>query len=1743
MERWHVSLMDMKKQPASQRRICLIWRPLLFDVLLLLLLVMAAVLRMTGLNWDEGQHLHPDERFLTSVETSLESVDTLKEYWDTEHSSLNPHNRGYGFFVYGTLPIFLVRYAAEWAGWTGYNEITLVGRMLSAIADLGVVLLVYRIATRLYDRRVGLLAAAFSAFTVMQIQLSHFFATDTFLNLFSLLAVYFAVKVTTEGEGDQPFRVSTFVCFGAALGLAVASKLSAAPVAAVLPLAVFARWMKLDPEERSAQFWTALGYLVAAAFASLIVFRICQPYAFSGPGFFGIKLNQKWVDNIASQQAQARGDVDWPPSIQWARRPLWFSLKNVVLWGMGLPFAMVAWSGFLWLGWRMIKGEWKQHIVLWGWTAAYFSWQSLAFNPTMRYQLLSYPGMAVFAAWVIVSLWDLARRNGISINPLVVRSGAVLAGMLSLGLTAVWALMFTSIYTRPVTRVAATEWIYHNLPGPLTLVIVSEDGTYQQPLSFPYGLEIRPDVPFRSSFAANAAGTVTEVQLKHVLQSPQRRTLVMTILEAGTAENELANLTAEVEFTAGADGTEQQVRFIPQTTATFVPEKEYLLKLSPLPGAGLLTLEYLEIHLLSVEEESTILLNVAPLLISAESPHISRFSVDQVTTITDAQARFSFTSDPIPEKQKMRLLIGKTPEGQEPLATAQLELDLHAGSSQDQVFVLDQPLHVDEGQLYYYWLENLTEAGSITLLGTAITVEAPWDDGLPLRTQYDGYGGIYQSGLSLDMYLDDNPQKLAAFLDVLDRTEYIAISSSRQWASTTRIPERYPLNLAYYRNLLGCPQDKDIEWCYEVAQVGMFKGQLGFELVQVFQSDPSLGSFSINDQPSEEAFTVYDHPKVFIFRKTADYDSGQVAGILGAVDFDHVVRLTPKQASRYKGASGARDLMLPAERFEQQQKSGTWSQLFERDSKINRSGFTAFVVWYFILALLGLVTYPILRLLLPNLDDHGYPLARTAGLLILSYTCWMGGSLGVAFSQSNILWICIGLTMIGIGAAWVQRRDLINELKNKRSYFLKMEAFFLVFFLLSLFVRLGNPDLWHPAKGGEKPMDFSYFNAVLKSDFFPPYDPWFAGGYINYYYYGYVYVGTLVKLLGIVPSTAYNLIIPTMFASLSSGAFSLGWNLFTGLKEKAGETVVSAWWVGSAAALGTAFIGNLGSMRMILRGFQRIAAADLYNENAFFLSKWWWSVKGFFMMFAGKQMPYIMGDWYWLPSRVIPAPNDVEPITEFPWFTYIYADLHAHMISLSIVTLVLAWMLSLALGGFGRKGQNRLWDVVLGLLFGGLAIGALRPTNTWDLPTYLALALVALLLAVFRHFPLPDSWLHRFIPRWAIKLVVAAIFGAVLVALSFLLYQPYGQWYVQGYTKLGIWNGTHTPTSAYLTHWGLFLFVLVCWMAWETRQWMASTPASSLRKLKGHLGLLIILVVLMIAVMVWLHIIIGARIYWLVLPLGLWAAILLLRPDQPDAKKIVLFTTGTGLFLTLMVEVIVLSGDIGRMNTVFKFYLQAWVLFALSAAVAGGWLLRELRQWCLGWKLLWHVGLTTLVFSALLFPIMGTAGKIQDRMAPEAPHTLDGMDYMRYAVYHDQGTVFELAQDHQAILWMQENVAGTPVIVEGHNPEYRWGTRFAIYTGLPTVLGWRWHQIQQRIGSIPGVVEQRADEIEEFYITTDISAVQDFLDKYGVEYIILGQLERAYYPGEGLEKFEALEGELWQAVYRQADTVIYQVIK
>jgi len=259
------------------------------------------------------------------------------------------------------------------------------------------------------------------------------------------------------------------------------------------------------------------------------------------------------------------------------------------------------------------------------------------------------------------------------------------------------------------------------------------------------------------------------------------------------------------------------------------------------------------------------------------------------------------------------------------------------------------------------------------------------------------------------------------------------------------------------------------------------------------------------------------------------------------------------------------------------------------------------------------------------------------------------------------------------------------------------------------------------------------------------------------------------------------------------------------------------------------------------------------------------------------------------------------------------------------------------------------------------------------------------------------------------------------------------------------------------------------------------------------------------------------------------------------------------------------------MNTVFKFYLQVWVLWAVASAAVLPELARRLnrsarrvplaeqpptprgarkilapvrsplariplsaasRRW---W---WAFGL--LLAACLLYPLTAAPVRVRDRFKDSTSVTLDGTAYMRTSIYTDDGRPVILEWDREAAEWLRLNVTGLPTILEANTPLYRWGSRVSIYTGFPTVIGWDWHQKQQR-SVLPGqLIDRRLENVRTLYNTTDLAQAAALLKQLDVDFVYVGQLERYYYDPNGLAKFDQPEGP-WALVFQNQGANIYQV--
>ena len=518
--------------------------------------------------------------------------------------------------------------------------------------------------------------------------------------------------------------------------------------------------------------------------------------------------------------------------------------------------------------------------------------------------------------------------------------------------------------------------------------------------------------------------------------------------------------------------------------------------------------------------------------------------------------------------------------------------------------------------------------------------------------------GLFKS-VEMRNYEDDTPDKLNWMIDNLTQADYIILSSNRLYDLIPRLPMRYPLTTRYYSQL--------------------FNGKLGFERVKEFTSYPSLLGIQVPDQSAEELFSVYDHPRVQIFKKTAAFNPEEARKLLGdGIIWDSVLHLTPLQASA--APSG---LMLTYEEEARYQKAAETSS-----AEVNENSWGSrnpILAWFLILQLIALLALPLTLRTFQRLADRGYIFSKGLGLLIVAWGSWMIASLRIA----PFTWWMIALIMLTFAVAsyFITRShkdELLTFLKTNWRLIVLEEILFWLFFSLLLYIRYHNPDLWHPGLGGEKPMDMAYLTAITRTPFFPSYDPWFTGGYINYYYFGFVLIATLIHLTGIVPYIAYNLAVPTLFAMTAMGGFSVASNFAA--SRPTGEPQADNGWLtikrsilvaGIGGALFVAVIGNLGQVQLIVKGLRDMSTFQV-EEGAPAIVKFTQFTDGLSQWMKERKFTSIRTEWwYWNSTRVIPpGEGEAGPINELPFFTFLFGDLHAHMMVLPYTLLVLALALN-----------------------------------------------------------------------------------------------------------------------------------------------------------------------------------------------------------------------------------------------------------------------------------------------------------------------------------------------------------------------------------------------------------------------------------------------------------------------------------
>lgn len=775
----------------------------LIDLLLILIILLGVSFRFVDLHWDDGALLHPDEYGFTNTLTRLSMPRSLSDYFNTRISPLSPYNKydeggekisdgPDNRMRWGQLPITLIRLTTEVFGTTGYSEARLTGRVLSALADVGTLILLAATAWLLFrDRRVALLATAFSSLAVMQIQQSHFATSDNFATFFVSLTVFAGAKIAVtnclerEVSVQGSYRITDagwrwFSLFGVFLGMATACKINMVVVATVIFPAAFLSVAELKLASRAdfwRVFWKTFGLCCLAAGCMLIAFRVFQPTSFRAATgdthFFTFALNKDWVDSMAVSAIESSGVGGGPPSEQWAHRlPIVFPLVNMIGYGMGIPLGLMVWLGMAVATIVVVrmKPDWKKVLIPFSWALIFFLFMGTRFVKSIRYMLPIYPSLSLVGAWALIRWMRSPKKTARVLGTLL--TVIVLVG------TGVWAVLFVkTIYGQPHSRVEAVRWMYRRIPamiqfesGPATKTVGEDTQTFY--VSAPGALTIRPGQPFEGRLQARTGAALKTLRL------------------------------ANVNFG---------------------------------------------------ESEKTVRLHIV---------------VRDMTGATIYDGMNEITG------------VGET----------------------DPVIALDGTFPVVAGGIY----DVTIEASEEIVLRRNVIANESWDEGLPFPIDgMDPFGQLY-NGVTNEVRWSDSEGKKEMFLEVLNRADYLVIPSQRSMWSAARIPLTYPMTLDYYKALF--------DGTLGFTQIGAFSRP--FRLGNLYLSD-LVGKISVGISPelpvvnlsllaAEEAFSVYDHPPVWVFEKDADFTMDIVETVLNRADLTKVVVQGPRDAVWPEGYADGR---------------------------------------------------------------------------------------------------------------------------------------------------------------------------------------------------------------------------------------------------------------------------------------------------------------------------------------------------------------------------------------------------------------------------------------------------------------------------------------------------------------------------------------------------------------------------------------------------------------------------------------------------------------------------------------------------------------------------------------------------------------------------------------------------------------------------------------------------------------------
>ena len=712
----------------------------------------------------------------------------------------------------------------------------------------------------------------------------------------------------------------------------------------------------------------------------------------------------------------------------------------------------------------------------------------------------------------------------------------------------------------------------------------------------------------------------------------------------------------------------------------------------------------------------------------------------------------------------------------------------------------------------------------------------------------------------------------------------------------------------------------------------------------------------------------------------------------------------------------------------------------------------AFLFWL-VVAGIGVLALPLAELLFGRVDGRGLAFARPLGLLAAAFPLWLLASLHIVPYHRGTAFASLALF---IAVALLLRRRGLGRLGGpspKRSVWVAGEVVFTVAFVGWSLLRSFAPDVWQT----EKPMDMAIINGINRSHSFPPHDPWLSGTHLNYYYFGHYLVAFVTRITGIDPAVAFNLAVALFYALVTTCVYGVAAMLYSAARRSGSAPKRSPVVVGITAAAFATLVGNLAGGVQLLEHTNTLSG---YN--------------------------------WWTPSRVIPGTAN-----EFPFFSFLLADLHAHVMATPFTLVAVAYGLQLALHGPPAVGRGKaLRRPTAELLLAALALGSTYAISSFDYPTACVVTGAGLLLWVLEAKG---------------RLRPALVWGGALLVSSIVLFLPFWRDFNPPSHGLALVHD-HLRFSGFLRDYA-YIYAVPLWVLVALFAGRVRVPR---RYVVWAASILFFLLVLLSPSRL-----AGPAFALLLAALAVYATFATGRFSQP--YRALWLLTAVALALLASGEIVyvrdVFEGtESFRFNTVFKTGYQAWFLLAVVAGVgvywSAAWFGRRMR-------VAWLSVLAALVGLALVYPVLASYSRSNQFTASP---TLDGMKWLER----------QAPGDAAAIDWLRRSVSGAPTLLEAPAPDFDplGGGRVSTFTGLPAVIGWAGHEVQW--GHDPG---PRQEDARTIYDTRDVAVARKLLDQYKVNYVFVGSLEREDFPEASLAKF----GRLGTVVFSSGKTDVYRV--